>query len=272
MQLSHRLVLHRGQQRHHFLNHPRLARDVVVLGQRNRLVQDVVQRRARGADDALQGLGISLREGIGVFAIRQPRHPHVDLTLREQRHFLQVALAKQRDVLQRRRAPRPVAIQHQHHVAIGPEQPRHLLHLRLGQRRAHRRHGVVKAVLVQRDDIEVALDHHHLPPLPNRLPRGVQAKQVVALFVQRRLGRVDVLGALGLARPTCGIFGSQRRQHPPAKRNHIAQAGRGLGRCAHHRYQQRKHHALAEAVVVAVRGRRSPRSQRRHTFAPNQHP
>jgi hypothetical protein len=76
------------------------------------------------------------------------------------------------------------------------------LGLRGGEGGAEGRDDVGDAAGVQGDDVEVALDEDALAGLADRLPRLVQAEEVLALGVDGRLGAVDVLGGrvVGLRR------------------------------------------------------------------------
>ena len=72
--------------------------------------------------------------------------------------------------------------------------PEQLLRVRRRRGRAQRRHRVFDAVLRQRDDVHVSLDHDHLPGGADRLARLEQPVELAPLGEQRRFRRVQVLG------------------------------------------------------------------------------
>ena len=95
-----------------------------------------------------------------------------------------------------------------------------------GQRRAHRRHRVGEARLVQRDHVGVALGEHDRAGLGGGGARDVDAEQLAALGEDLALARVDVLRPLVVA-------------HRP--RAEAAHAPAAVG--------EREHDLAAEAVV-----------------------
>ena len=72
-------------------------------------------------------------------------------------------------------------------------QPLQLPQLRLGQRRPHRGDDRREPRLPQREHVGVSLDDHAAVLLRDRLPRGVEPVEQVALAEQLALARVDVL-------------------------------------------------------------------------------
>ena len=100
--------------------------------------------------------------------------------------------------------------------------------LLIAQRRAKRRHRIGDASRVERDDVEVALDHDSAIGLANRIDRLVEAKEVFALLKDLRLRRVQVLGLSAI-------------QAAAAKANDPALAIRN-----------RHHHPVAKTVIEAI--------------------
>src|SRR5262245_1337216 len=93
---------------------------------------------------------------------------------------------------------------------------------------AERGHRVVDAGLMQADRVHVALDHHEFLESAPRTARLVQAVELASLVEERRLGRVQVLRLAGVDDASTE------------------------GDDAAARIANRKHHAVAEAVVVAL--------------------
>ena len=108
-----------------------------------------------------------------------------------------------------------------------------------GHRRALRRHRVVDADLVQRHDVEVALDDERAPAAADGVLGQVQAEEVLALLVEDRLRRVLVLRL---------VFGVD---DAPAEADDLA-----------HRRRQRVDDAVDESVEVRRRSRRARRESR----------
>ena len=98
-----------------------------------------------------------------------------------------------------------------------------------GRCRAERCHGLGDAVLVQGDHVHVALDHEQARDLLVGVAHLPQAEQFATLVEQRRLRRVEVFRAVVLAHDS-----ATKGDGPPAP------------------VENRKHHAIAEAVVLAA--------------------
>ncbi len=176
-----------------------------------------------------------LREGLGGRYRLEERRlalaPHVGIGIvlggqEEEAHHLAVRKHGQRDL---ERSPgglaaRGVAVEAEDHVVGELQQLRDVERC---SRRSQRGHGVLDPVLGECHDIHVALDHQNLVRVANRAPRLVEAVELAAFFEERGLGGVQVL-RLALA------------DDAPAETDHVAA-----------RVQDRKHHAIAKAVVAA---------------------
>ena len=90
---------------------------------------------------------------------------------------------------------------------------------------SERRDRVFDAVLRQRYDIHVPLDHHHPAGVANGIAREIKPIQLTALGKHRRFRRIQIFGFAGA-------------KHPPAEADHAAPA-----------VMDREHHAIAEPVV-----------------------
>ena len=64
----------------------------------------------------------------------------------------------------------------------------------LGERRAEGGHGILHTELMAGERIEVTFNDDEVAELPTRLLRPVQTEEHVAFAVERRLGRVQILG------------------------------------------------------------------------------
>ncbi len=135
-----------------------------------------------------------------------------------------------------------VAIEREHHARGGgphlelrprdvPHEPPHHLDVLLAKGRAASRHGGRHPREVARHHIGIALDHHHLPLLPDRGLGQVQPVEHLGLLVQGRFGGVEVLGALVVV-----------VEPARAKADHLAR-----------HVADRPHQAPAEAVVDLAR-------------------
>ncbi len=96
-----------------------------------------------------------------------------------------------------------------------------------GRRGAQRGHGIINAVLRQRDDIHIAFDHQQTLRFGVILLRFIQAVQLAAFM--------ENIGLRGVQ-----VFWQRIAQHAPAKTNHPASL-----------IADREHHPFAEAVVTA---------------------
>ena len=101
----------------------------------------------------------------------------------------------------RRRAPRPAGPPRRRRGTAGASGARlpSSAACSRGQRRAHRRHRVGEARLVQRDHVRVALGEDHRAGLGGGGARDVDAEQLAALREDLALARVDVLRPLAVA-------------------------------------------------------------------------
>ncbi len=95
-----------------------------------------------------------------------------------------------------------------------------------GQRGAERRNGAAKARGDHGDDVDIAFDHDQRRAVMRGLPRGGEVVEIVALVKQRRFRRVQIF---------C--------------RNVLFQRAAAEGDDAAARIRDRKHHAVAEAIV-----------------------
>ena len=93
-------------------------------------------------------------------------------------------------------------------------QPRELLQLPLGERRAHRRDDRLEPGLAQREHVGVALDDDRALLLRDRGARAVEPVEQVALAEELALGRVDVLRA---QRVVLAQLARLEAAHPPAR-------------------------------------------------------
>ena len=124
-----------------------------------------------------------------------------------------------------RRLARRVAVEQQHDfLGVAAQAVRVVL----GERGPARRHHLVQAGAVQREQVEVALDHDHAAARANRVERLAEPEQRAVLLVDGRLGRVQVLRRVVAHRA-------------PAEAGDLTA---GLA--------DREHDPAAEAVVVAV--------------------
>ena len=94
------------------------------------------------------------------------------------------------------------------------------------RRRAQRRHGEFHAVLRERDDVHIALDHHELARCANRRPRLEHPVELATLGKQRRFRGVE-------------IFGLPFVEDTPAEADHATAP-----------IMDRKHDAVAKPVVA----------------------
>ena len=139
-------------------------------------------------------------------------------------------LRQQRDRLLRGVGPGGVGIEVDHHVRSVPLEDRHLL---LGEGRPAGRDHVLNPAQKDRNAVHLAFHQQRKPGLPDHAARLVQIEQHLALRVERRLRRIDVLGPGFLA-------GFERARgkgdHPPAL------------------VRDREHDPLAKAVVERALG------------------
>ena len=184
-----------------------------------KFADQVVGQRQCIREPRLEGLGAFLaHQRVGIVALGQEQEAHLAALL----HFGD-------RVLERAPGGGPscaVAIEAEHHFADEPEDPLQVIRRRRG---AERRDRVGDAGLVQAHDVHVALDHEQALQAARGLPRLVQAVELAPLVEQLRLGRVQVLRFAGV-------------EHAPAEGDRPAA-----------RVADRKHHAVAEAVVEARR-------------------
>ena len=182
------------------------------------------EERHGGVDRLLQRLGVALGEVAGILALREPRHRHLDRV----RLFPLVEAGSST-------LAGSVGVERQHHLAgVSLEQP----NVFLGERGAAGGDRSRHTGTVESDDIGVALAHHDLVVLGDVGLRPVQAVQHLRLGVDRRLGRVLVLGR---------IVGAG--QDPTAEREGFARLG-----------EDREHHPTPERVLhlVALVAERQP--------------
>ena len=122
----------------------------------------------------------------------------------------------------------PRLIRIQRHDNLAGEARRDKPNLPLGHRRAHLRHHVEIARLMRLNDIQVAFDNHRRSTIANGAFAHIQAEQQAALVEQRGLRRIDVLGAVVLAKRA-----TAKTDNPPAL------------------ITDRNHQAIAEAIIDA---------------------
>ena len=79
-----------------------------------------------------------------------------------------------------------------HHDALGVALER--AHLGVGERRAAAGHHVVDARRIDADHVHVAFHQHRVVGLAHRILGAMQIVQHVALAIERRFGRVQILG------------------------------------------------------------------------------
>ena len=123
-------------------------------------------------------------------------------------------------------------------------EPRETAQLLLGEGRPHARHHVGDAGLGESHDVGVALDHVHAVFLARRRLGLVEAEQGLALVVERRLRRVEVLGLLVAERARAE---AERAPALVAEREHDAAAEAVVGAAA----LARDHEAGVEQVLLA---------------------
>ena len=114
--------------------------------------------------------------------------------------------------------------------------------MRLSGCGAQRGHHVFHAVLRQRHNVHVALNHEHAIDLADRGLRLEQAVQFTAFAENRRLGRVQIF------RPAAIVLAAQNAATKP---NHSALL-----------VEDRKHHAFTETVVAFAAVTRSDKARR----------
>src|SRR6478736_2513137 len=118
--------------------------------------------------------------------------------------------------------------------------------LLFGERGTERRDHLLDAARMQTHHVEIAFDHHAALATAQRLTGLVQAEHRFALPIDRRLGRVDVLGGrfgTGLRGRLDAEFGKLTRlrlcQRATTERDHAAL-----------QIQHREHQAVPEAIVI----------------------
>ena len=163
---------------------------------------------------------VVLQKFVGILAAGQVQHPQFQLALEGQLlHLANGPLG----------GPNPgaigVEVQDQ---ALAVAATAELGDLLIAQRRAKSRHRIGDASRVERDDVEVALDHDSAIGLANRINRLVEAKEVFALLKDLRLRRVQILGLSAI-------------EAAAAKANDPALAIRN-----------RHHHTVAKTVIEAI--------------------
>ncbi len=174
-----------------------------------RLLRDVGVERIRA---------YRLQVGVGVLAFWQHHNLDVHTLFQDQPH-----------PAQRRFDTRDVPIVEYFDVFGVPLDKLYLLY---GQRSTGRSHYVFNACLMQRNDIRIAFHHNALVLLADSLLGKISAVQDLALVVNIRFRRVDILGRLD-------VLG----QYPPAEANHFTRQA-----------VNSKHDTIAEKIPPVLRG------------------
>src|SRR5436190_500899 len=166
-----------------------------------RAVKGVGEKAPRRRDARLEGGGaLRAEEGVGVVAGREQRHAEAERAPALERAR---AADRPRDSAPRRLeqllgalgrlATGRVGVEEQHRiVAVAPEERQ----LRRGKGGAERRDRLAEAVLVGHEAVHVTLHEQRAVLRLDRGARQVGGVEEVAFRVERRLGRVQVLGRL----------------------------------------------------------------------------
>ena len=198
------------------LDEPRAAVHAGDLHSRRQLANQVLRKRGRARQPGLECRGAFLaHQRVGIVPLRQEQEANLPSLLDLAHRVLEGA--------PRRRTPGAIAVETEDHFAHEPEDALQVLRRR---RRAERRHRIGDAGLVQAHDVHVAFDHEQPLQVARRLPRLEEAVELAALVEQFGLRRIQVL-RFALV------------EHAAAK-----------GDRASARVADRKHDAVAEAVVV----------------------
>ena len=224
-ELGHTVAQHRSQRRRCDLRDERFGlRDETRasfgarhVDARGKLVEEELRERFRPGERGAETVrALAAHERVRVVFRRQE----------EEAHHLAVGEDRQRHL---ERAPRGLAAGG---VAVEAEddvvgEAQQLAEVEGRGRRTEGCDRVLDAVLRERDDVHVALDHDDFVRVADRAPRLVEAVELATLLEERRFGRVQV-------------FRLARADDAPAEADDVAA-----------RIEDREHHAIAEAVVAA---------------------
>src|SRR5262249_45214409 len=194
------------------------VRGAEVFGLLGQVPHQVFRQWHSMRESLLEGCGaLSHDEGVRVLTLRKKEEANLAPLTRLGQRLLQ-------------RAPRggaagAVPVEGERH---GGHEAEYAAEMLGGGGSTERGHRVVDAGLMQADRVHVALDHHESLETAARTARLVQAVELASLVEERRLGRVEVLRLAGVDDTST------------------------KGDDAAARIANRKHHAVAEAVVVAL--------------------